>query len=261
MSNASKRNERIDETTYNNQGCLMRIIEYYKNKDIIIEFQDEYKARVHTQYSNFLQGNVKNPYHKSVFNVGMVGVKYPISSNYKHTKEYNSWKGVLERCYDNTYKEKEPTYKDVMCCEEWLLFENFYEWLHSQSNFDKWFNGNQWAIDKDILNKENKIYGSDFCCLVPQCVNNLFITHNTRRGSEYIGVIKQNNRYIALCSNPFTKKQEYLGMYITQQEAFLAYKQCKECYIKQVAEIEYAKGNITKRCYDAMMDYEVEITD
>ena len=35
----------------------------------------------------------------------------------------------------------------------------------------------------------------------------------------------------------------------------------KEDLIKQVAEIEYAKGNITKQCYNAMMNYEVEITD
>ena len=43
--------------------------------------------------------------------------------------------------------------------------------------------------------------------------------------------------------------------------AFNAYKIYKENIIKQVAEIEYLNGNITKRCYDAMLSYEVEITD
>ena len=35
----------------------------------------------------------------------------------------------------------------------------------------------------------------------------------------------------------------------------------KEYLIKQIAEIEYANGNITERCYNAMMSYQVEITD
>ena len=35
----------------------------------------------------------------------------------------------------------------------------------------------------------------------------------------------------------------------------------KENLIKQIAQIEFDKGNITKVCYDAMMKYEVEITD
>lgn len=39
------------------------------------------------------------------------------------------------------------------------------------------------------------------------------------------------------------------------------YKKHKEEIIKQVAEIGYKSGNITKQCYDAMMAYEVEITD
>ena len=43
--------------------------------------------------------------------------------------------------------------------------------------------------------------------------------------------------------------------------AFLAYKKAKESYIKQVAKEEYDKGNITKTCYEAMINYEVEITD
>lgn len=35
----------------------------------------------------------------------------------------------------------------------------------------------------------------------------------------------------------------------------------KEKYIKDVAQEYYDKGDITKRVYDALMKYEVEITD
>ena len=54
---------------------------------------------------------------------------------------------------------------------------------------------------------------------------------------------------------------EHIGVYDTSEEAFYAYKEAKESYIKQVAQEEYSLGNITKKCYDAMMSYEVEITD
>ena len=44
-------------------------------------------------------------------------------------------------------------------------------------------------------------------------------------------------------------------------EQFRIYKAYKEDIIKQVAQIEYTVGNITKKCYEAMMNYKVEITD
>ena len=64
------------------------------------------------------------------------------------------------------------------------------------------------------------------------------------------------------CRNPFIDKTEELGSYSTPERAFyLGYKPYKEDIIKQVAEIEFNKDNITKKCYEAMMKYEVEITD
>lgn len=35
----------------------------------------------------------------------------------------------------------------------------------------------------------------------------------------------------------------------------------KEKTIKQIANKEFTSGNITKECYNAMLKYEVEITD
>ena len=253
--------ERLGQEKYNHQNCLMKIVEYNNATDIVVEFQDKHKAKVHTQYSNFLLGNVKNPYYPSLFNVGIIGNKYPISTNSKHIKEYNAWKGVLERSYDKKLKEKYSTYKNVVCCKDWLNYENFYEWLHSQPNFDKWYNGKRWAIDKDILNKGNKIYSPENCCLVPHIINGLFVKGDARRGKYPIGVHKHINKFQALCNNPFVNKTISLGLYKTPHEAFQAYKKAKESYIKQVAQVEYDKGNITEQCYEVMMGYKVEITD
>ena len=241
----------------------MRIIVYNNANDIVVEFQDCHMATVHTLYKNFKIGNVKNPYYASIYGVGMIGIKYPVKINGKHTKEYKAWQSMMSRCFDKKYKIKEPSYENVTCCDKWMYYENFYEWLHSQENFKKWLNNNEWAIDKDILIKGNKIYSPETCCLVPINVNSLFTNRVNHRGGLPIGVSinKNTGKYIAECSNQFINKKIYLGSYLSPEKAFQVYKQYKEKIIKQVAEEEYNKNNIIKQCYNAMMRYEVEITD
>lgn len=252
---------RLYETRYNNQNCLMKIVEFESGTGIVVEFQDKYKTKVHTQYQNFIKGEVKNPYHPSVYGVGVIGVKYPVSINSKRTKEYCVWHSMIKRCYDNKTKERQPAYKKSICCEEWLLYENFYEWIHSQENFEKWLNGKRWALEKDILVKKNYIYSPQNCCLVPQNVNCLFLKREALRGDSPIGVKKIGEKYQVSCGDSLTGKSRFLGIYDTVEKAFEVYKKYKEDIIKKVAQIEFDKGNITKRCYDAMVKYQVEMTD
>ena len=261
MSRKNKKEQRLGEEKYNNQGCLMKIVEYNNALDILIEFQDEYKTKMYTTYRCFLMGEIKNPYIPSVYNVGIIGTKYPAKINGKQVVEYKAWQHMLERCFDEKYKNKYQTYEKAICCEEWLLYENFYEWLHGQDNFDKWYNGKQWCLDKDILIKGNKTYSPEACCLVPQNINKLFLKSNSSRGNFPIGVCKEKDKFVAFCCNPFIEKQKNLGYFSTPEQAFQKYKNYKENIIKQVAQEEYNKNNITKQCYEAMMKYEVEIVD
>lgn len=251
--------ERIGEEKYNNQGCKMKIIDYFNNKKVLVQFQDEYHYKMFTSYDNFIKGKPKNPFNKNICNVGMIGDKYNIK---KCKKEYEVWKHMIRRSFDDKFKNINTTYKDVTCCNEWLCFTNFYEWIYTQENFDRWSNNDDWALDKDIIIKGNKIYSPDTCCLVPQYVNTLFIKCDGLRGMNPIGTHydPKTQRYIA----QYRRKEgvSYIGRYPTPEDAFyLGYKPEKEKYIKQVAQEEYDKGNITKRCYEAMMSYEVEITD
>lgn len=256
----SKIEYRLGETNVNHQGCLMKVIQYNRVDDILVEFQDEYKGIVHTQYTSFVKGNVKNPYYPMMLGVGMLGSKHPSKINDVTTKEYQAWKGIIYRCYDEKTKSRNLAYQDAVCCKEWLCFENFYEWLHSQENFNKWDN-DKWTVDKDILIKGNKLYSPETCCLVPNNVNALFVSKRNYRGDLPIGVKRSRKSFIARCSNPITGNREYLGSYNTPYYAFQAYKKYKEDLIKQIAQIEYDNGNITEKCYNAMMNYQVEITD
>lgn len=251
----------IGETKYNNQGCLMEIVEYNNSTDIVVEFQDKNRTRVKTQYCNFKSGSIKNPYYPSVYGIGITGNKYPRSINCKVTKEYDAWIHILQRSFDDKCKAKQPTYNDVTCCKEWLNYENFYEWLHNQPNFDKWYNGKRWAIDKDILVKGNKIYSPETCCLIPQNVNCLFLKREAERGKYPIGVRYTDDGFLATCRNPFLNRTVELGCYSTPEKAFQVYKKYKEMIIKEVGWTEYKTGNITEKCYRAMIKYKVEIDD
>lgn len=267
VQNPYELKKRFGKIKNNNQGIPMKIVKYNNATDIDVEFQDEYRYRVcKTTWQCFENGKIRNPYLPSVYGVGITGSKYPtwITEEEKHTKEYNIWRGMLCRCYDEKFKKKQPTYEDIICCENWLLFENFYEWLHKQPNFDKWYNGySDWDLDKDILIKGNKIYSPDTCVLIPSIINNLFTKRQNYRGDLPIGVCfyEKTNNYAARCNNPLLNKYITIGLYSTPEEAFQAYKKYKENLIKQIAQIEYDKGNITEKCYDAMMNYKVEITD
>ena len=67
-------NNRLGEININRFGTIMKIIEYNKAIDIIVEFQDEYKYRRKTTYESFKKGEVSNPYDKSFYGVGFLGV-------------------------------------------------------------------------------------------------------------------------------------------------------------------------------------------
>ena len=56
-------------------------------------------------------------------------------------------------------------------------------------------------------------------------------------------------------------KKVRVGLFPTIESAFNAYKESKESYIKKIAQEYYDRGEITERVYDALMRYEVEITD
>lgn len=253
----------LGKENYNTQGCLMKIIEYNGNGDVVVEFQDEHKIRKHCDLKEFKLGHVMNPYYKSVFGIGYYGGEIPKHSTNLDYKCWDTWKGMLERCYNKKRIETQPTYKDCTVCEEWHDYQNFKVWFNE--NFIELKDKNERVcLDKDILVKGNKIYSPETCCFVPNEINVLFTKTNKNRGLYPIGVYykKKLNKYIAQCSEKIgrdKKQQKHLGVFNTPKEAFEAYKQYKEMYIKKVAD-KY-KGQIKDNVYEALYKWEVEVDD
>ena len=268
----SKKIDRTGETNISKEGCVMKIAEYNNALDIIIEFQDEHKYRMHTQYHAFKNGNCKNPFFPSIYGHGYLGIdkngNVPKISELKDgksilTQEYTKWQNMLQRSFDNGYKEKEPTYKDVTCCNKWLCFANFLEDFEILKQEYNWNNDEKLQLDKDILHKSNKIYSLENCILVPQWINLLFVRSDATRGDCPIGVsyCKDRKKYQAYCS--VNGKQTRLGLYDTVEEAFNAYKIAKEQEFKRIADDCILKSFISKdsRLYNAMMGYQIQIDD
>lgn len=167
-----------------------------------------------------------------------------------HTQAYKIWKHMLSRCYSEVFKKKQPTYIDCEAADEWLLFSNFKRW------FDEHY-VDGWHLDKDILVKGNKVYSPETCCFVPQEINGLFAKSNKKRGMCCIGVTRHGNGFRALMMAH--GQHERLGTYKTEVEAFEAYKRRKEEFIKETAELY--KDLLESRVYEALYNYQVEITD
>lgn len=253
--------DRIGEKNINNFESEMVIVGYRKNNDIDVYFpQYDWTAKNKT-YRNFKKGEIKCPYERRYYGAGYLGEgKYKVSENKKLIKCYDTWHSMLQRCYDEKFHKKRPTYKDCEVCDEWLCFQNFAKWYYE--NYYEVGN-EKMCLDKDILIKHNKVYSPETCIFVPQTINLLFVKCDRSRGESVIGTSPFQGKYVVRCYliNPKTgeSKQEYLGVYGTQEKGFEVYKYYKEKSIKQVAD--YFKDEIPVKLYGALYNYEVEITD
>lgn len=254
--------DRTGEENVNNFGSKMIIVGYRNAHDIDIYFTEYNWTAKNTRYDYFRNGNISCPYERSVYAVGYLGEgEYKCKENGRITRVYTTWHSMLNRCYDDKFYKRRPTYKDCRVSEKFLNFQNFGMW--DEENYYK-IEGERIALDKDILYKHNKIYSPETCIYVPERINTLFTKSDNYRGDSVIGThCLKNGKYQVHCCllNPKTgkSKNKYLGIYDTQQKAFEIYKYYKEKNIKEVAD--YYKDKIPQKLYNAMYGYEVEIDD
>ena len=232
-----------------------KVVKYNDKTNVEIRFlKTGYETTVHL--GSIRNGKVKDPYSPSVYGVGVLGTEYPPTINGVKTKEYVLWQSMLQRCYSDSYKKKYPTYEGCEVSDNFKSYEYFYEWCHSQIGF-----GNEgWHLDKDLLIKGNKVYSENSCVFIPVEINSLLVKREASRGEHLIGVCWHNTSksFVAVVRKN-KGKRERLGLFKTELEAFNAYKQAKEAFVKEQAE--KWKGKIDPRAYNALINYTVEITD
>lgn len=171
--------DRVGEVFVSNEGCEFVVVEYNNCHDVWIEFCDENKARVHTSYQCCQNGEIKNPYHPSVYGKGYLGLlsdgtRPKVYIDGKMTREYDVWHSMVQRCYDEKFHETHPTYKDCTLEEELHCFAFFLEQvIRNIPNYEYWLNhpNERVALDKDIKGNSSKIYSRDTIMFVTQSEN------------------------------------------------------------------------------------------
>lgn len=155
---------------------------------------------------------------------------------------YRTWKGMLERCYSEVWLKTFPTYKGSRVCDEWLTFSNFRLWMETQQwiKFDDTDECNivRLQLDKDLLSggKRGKLYSPETCVFISNKLNTFLLDCEKSRGDHPLGVYYNKKKFLARACNPFTGKQEYLGIFNTPEEAQLAYIARKTEFAFRMAE-------------------------
>ena len=234
------------------------ITKYVNSKAVCVKFVvTGYETT--TKASNVIAGSVKDRLLPTVHGIGITGDSQ-VRVDGKHTKEYRLWNNMLKRCYSVGCQKVRPTYIDCSVSENFRYLQYFKEWCNNQIGFNSVDEkGKPFALDKDILVKGNRVYNEDVCVFVPQEVNLLFTKRDKSRGEYPIGVSfhKRINKYSSTVR--IGGGTRHLGYFYTPDEAFNAYKEAKEAYIKEVAN--KWKDKIDPKVYEALMNYEVHIDD
>lgn len=185
---------------------------------------------------------------KKVFGIASNDFNKIIHKNTIEHKAYSVWYSMIRRCYSYIYQKNKPTYEGCTVCDEWLYF----------SNFKKWFDENYiegFQLDKDIIIRGNKVYSPETCCFVPKEINIIFQNKSKRIYDLPIGVYKTRyNKYRA--SLHINGKPVVIGNFNSPEEAFEAYKQEKEKYIKELAN--KWKDKIDIKVYNSLINYVVQ---
>lgn len=165
-----------------------------------------------------------------------------VDGKYKHCPIYQSWVNMIERSFCPKYKEKYPTYIDVTCCDDWLNFSSFREWMIT----NKWQKN---SLDKDICVKGNKVYAPELCIFVPMYINNAF-SDKSRKDSIPSGVeVSRHGTYRARLS----VKGKYMsfGSYKNISDAIDAHQKEKNNYLMSLVD-EYS-DQMDMRAIDAIV--------
>lgn len=237
----------------NNSGEF-KILEYKGTNNVLIKFVNT-GTELEVSLSNIKKGSVKDPYYPSVYGVGYFGIGEYSSrptSNGPQCICYKRWKEMIGRCYCKECAEYNSYgARGVTVCDSWLNYQNFARWWEEN------YLGEEYDLDKDVINKNSKQYNPENCCFLPREINTALTSRRRERGDLPIGVRIKDGAIIAQINYMGSKK--HLGTFKTIEEAFQAYKKEKEKCLKEYAD-KY-KNKLPKKVYDALYSYKVDIND
>lgn len=156
---------------------------------------------------------------------------------------------MYDRCYRESYLQKNPKYRGCTICDEWLNdHEAFYNWVAENYYI---IDGEQIDLDKDILVKGNKIYSPKTCIYAPHSINTFY--ENMIRKPTLL----PSGRY--QMQMQVGGKRVTIGTFDTEEEAKLEFIKHKEAAL--IAKADLYKDKIPAKLYDSMVNFKLELSD
>ena len=191
------------------------IISYVNFSNVEIKFIDTgYKCFV--QMGDIERGNVKDRFAPSICGFGIIGEKYEncilVDGKRKTSPQYSIWCSMINRCYNEKFLLKHPTYKGCVVSKNFQHYDYFYEWCNEQFGFGS----EGWELDKDLLVKGNNLYSEDTCVFLPKELNLLLSKRGNYRGGDLIGVCyrRKTGKFLSQMSEGGGKRR-YIGSFDT----------------------------------------------
>lgn len=171
---------------------------------------------------------------------------FSVSNVLHRTLGYRTWKGINARC-GKPWKTKFKTYRNAE--NKFESFDRFLDWATKQVGYSS-----GWHLDKDLLVKGNKIYSEHTCVFLPQQINKFLSVSPKIKTCLPAGVSKSGSKFNARCYDAESVRI-CLGVFMTPEDAFAAYKSFKEQTAKTLA-FKW-KDALDTRAYNALINYEV----
>lgn len=225
-----------------------KILEVGDWKSIKVQFIDTGFITI-TRSDKIRSGSIKDRLAKNAYGVGYLG------DGETEKRSLSLWFAMLCRCYNPEYHKNKPSYVECSVSKYFENYTNFKSWCFNQTGFKQ----EGWHLDKDLICKGNKIYSESTCCFVPSEINTAIVNNKAYRGDYPLGtrLDKRSGKYQVRVNRG--GRSYSLGYFKDPTVAFNVYKEAKEKHLKDLAE-KY-KDVIDPRAYNALLNYEVKITD
>lgn len=188
-------------------------------------------------------GEIKDKLLPKHFGVGFIGNGPYIERH----PAYSHWVGMLTRVYG---VDRFSCYDGCSIHEQWHDFQNFAKWFNHQV-YQK-----GWHLDKDLINRDCKLYSPDTCVFLPPKLNYFVRVPSSRTTDLPRGVKRAGKRFVAYCrdihGNPVL-----VGSFADPATAHLAYMRFKKSVATDFAEAY--KEIVADTAYQALLNYKVLI--
>lgn len=183
--------------------------------------------------------------------------------NQASTQLSGIYHGIMQRCGDTKDNNRiGKCYDNTTMCQEWL---------DNPKSFMKWYLEHYYEcgdepmhIDKDLFG-DGSMYHPDFCCILPQRLNNLLTNCKKpyKEGQTPDNVLplgikynKHTGKYYGVICFASIQKKVQLSEWDTAEEAFEEYKVVKQADILMMAAMY--KESIPNYIYEKLLEVEVK---